>query len=215
MRRTAILAMAILVAGAALHAGQRGRRASQPPTDLSGTWGPRFVYALSTDPPMLPEARKQFKEASPDDDPLAKCKPPGVPRITNMAFPFEIVQTPSVVYLLFEYDQHVRRIFIDRQHPDEVEPTWLGHSVGRWEGRTLVVDTVGLIADTWLDMRGHLHSEDMRVVERFSRSEDGRTLTHVITIDDPTMYAKPWGLTKTHPLWTDQHVQEFICEVVE
>ena len=64
-------------------------------------------------------------------------------------------------------------------------------------------------------MRGHVHSERMRVIERFTRSADGRTLTHQITIDDPSMYAKPWGMTKTHPLWTDQRIQEFICEIVE
>jgi hypothetical protein len=205
-----------LVMGAVPVATQPGSKPRQAiPPDLSGTWGPRFVYALSPDPPMLPEARKRFKETSPDNDPLARCKPPGVPRVTNMAFPFEIVQTPMVVYILFEYDQHVRRIFIDGTHPADLEPTWLGHSIGRWEGQTLVVDTVGFVADTWLDMRGHLHSEKMRVVERFSRSPDRRTLTHEITIDDPTMYSKPWGMTKTHPLWTDQTIQEFICEVVE
>lgn len=183
--------------------------------DLSGTWGPRFVYALDPNPPMLPDTVKRFKAADPDDDPLRHCKPPGVPRITNMAFPFEIVQTPAVVYLLFEYDQHTRRVFIGATHPADLDPTWFGHSIGRWEGNTLVVDTVGFLPDTWLDMRGHLHSERMRVEERFTRSADGRTLTHQITIDDPAMYAKPWGITKTHMLWTDQRIQEFICEVVE
>ena len=70
--------------------------------DLSGTWGPRFVYALDPNPPMLPGALTQFKAADPDDDPVNRCKPPRDLRITNMAFPFEIVQTRDVVYLLFE-----------------------------------------------------------------------------------------------------------------
>ena len=103
MRRSLAVAVALAAAvSATAHGGQRGA-ARAAAADLSGTWGPRFVYALDPNPPMLPDTLKQFKAANPDDDPLRHCKPPGVPRVTNMAFPFEIVQTPEVVYLLFEY----------------------------------------------------------------------------------------------------------------
>lgn len=180
--------------------------------NLQGLWGPAFVQSLGEDAPMLPETYKRYKALENADDPIDSCQPPGVPRVMNLAFPFEILQTPKVVYILLEYDQHTRRIYLDSKHPENPDPTWLGHSIGRWEGNTLVVETIGFNPDTWLDMRGHLHSEKMKLIERFTRSADGQSLTYQIIIDDPTMYSKPWGLTKTHQLRPDMKINEFICE---
>ncbi|HWK74485.1 MAG TPA: hypothetical protein VNQ81_09470 [Povalibacter sp.] len=182
------------------------------PPDISGTWGARFVQSLSDNPPMLPETEKLFNELKPEEDPLAICKPPGIPRLMNLAFPFEIVQTPKVVYLLMEYGQHVRRVYIDGQHPENPDPTWLGHSIGHWEGRSLVIDTVGFNDQSWLDMRGHPHSEALHLIERYTLSEDGQSLQYDVTIDDPEMYAKPWqSVSKTHRR-SNQPILEYICE---
>jgi hypothetical protein len=162
---------------------------------------------------MLPETLKKYQSQSGEDDPLQKCVPPGIPRLMNLNFPFEIIQKPDIVHILFEYNQHQRRIYINGKHPEDPDPTWLGHSIGRWEGRTLVVDTVGFNGLTWLDMQGHLSSDALHLIERFTRSEDGKTLTYDVTIDDPKMYSKPWpAVTKTHALRPDIKIQEFICE---
>lgn len=217
MRRaqlTAACAVAI-AAAAAIGCTQAPAPAAPPPgpPDLSGIWGPRFVQSIAEDPPMLPETLARYKSTRGEDDPLVKCEPPGIPRLMNLAFPFEIVQTREIVYFLFEYDQHVRRVFIDGKHPENPDPAWLGHSIGRWEGNTLVVDTIGFRDTTWLDMRGHLHSDALHVIERFTRSEDGKSLQHDVTIDDPKMYSKPWqSVTKSHTLRPDMTIQEFICE---
>lgn len=184
------------------------------PPDLSGIWGASFVQSLADNPPMLPETVKLFNALKPEDDPFAKCKPPGIPRLMDTAFPFEIVQTPKVVYFLMEYGQHVRRVYIDGKHPQDPDPTWLGHSIGHWEGRALVVDTVGFNDQTWLDMRGHLHSDALHVIERFTLSDDGKSLKHEVTIDDPKMYSKPWqSVTKSHQRRPEMVIQEFICEI--
>ncbi len=182
--------------------------------NLQGLWGPAFVQSLGEDAPMLPENYKRYKSLENADDPIDSCIPPGVPRVMNLAFPFEILQTPKVVYILLEYDQTTRRIYLNSKHPPDPDPTWLGHSIGWWEGKTLVVETIGQNPDTWLDMRGHLHSDKMKLIERFTRSDDGKSLTYQIIIDDPTMYSKPWGLTKTHQLRPDMTINEFICESV-
>lgn len=183
------------------------------PPDISGTWGPRFVQSLSENPPLLPEALARFKATRGEDDPINRCEPPGIPRLVNLAFPFEILQTAAVVYFLFEYDQHVRRVFIGGKHPENLDPTWLGHSVGHWEGRTLVVDTIGFHDTMWLDMRGHPHSDALHVIERYTLSADANSLQHEVTIDDPKMYSKPWQtVTKSHARRPDLKIQEFICE---
>lgn len=180
--------------------------------NLQGMWGPSFIQNLGEDAPMLPENRKKYKSMENVDDPTDSCVPPGVPRVMNLAFPLEIMQTEKVVYILLEYDQSTRRIYLDQELPKDPDPSWLGTSVGRWEGNTLVVKTTGVREETWLDMRGHLHSEKMILTEKFTRSDDNKTLTYEINIDDPTMYSKPWGVTKKHQYRPDMKINEFICE---
>lgn len=187
--------------------------AGDPAPDISGIWFARFVGRLAPNPPLLPAARTMLDKRTPEEDPMAKCLPPGVPRVMSTAFPIEIVQTPGRVTILLEYDHYVRRIFTDgRPHPPDLDPTWLGHSIGHWEGKTLVVDTVGLNDKTWLDEAGHPHSEALHVVERFTRSDDGKSLEHHVTIDDPQMYAQPWTSSKTYAFRTDMAIMEWVCE---
>ena len=114
-----------------------------------------------------------------------------------MTHGLEIVQTPNVVYFLFEDDHWVRRIFMGvREHPDGYPITWVGHSIGKYDGDTLVVDTVNIDDRTWLDSMGHPHSNALHLVERFRRVNHD-TLQVDITFDDPKTYTKPWTGKKT------------------
>jgi len=200
-------------------------RASDGKPDLSGVWqadGQTYFFDLADglkadDVVMLPWARalqQQREKADHGDDPLAKCLPHGVPRInTNGLFPFKIIQTPKLVVILYEQLNLFRQVFLDgRQIAADVNPQWLGYSVGHWDGDTLVVETKGFNDKTWLDTRkGHPATEALRVVERFRRPTMG-DLEIVATIDDPKAYAKPWTSTVQHNrLQTTTALLEFIC----
>lgn len=215
--RRGFLAMGVLALACAAcgrSPEQVGAAVDQPPPDISGIWGASLQGSLSDNPPFLPAALEAFNNLDSESDPIAICKPAGVPRVMNLNFGMEIVQTPQVVYFLMEYDQTLRRVVIGGTHPENPDPTWFGHSVGHWEGRTLVVDTVGFNDISWLDIRGHQHSDALHTIERFTLSEDGKNLGYEITIDDPKVYSKPWQATpKTFPRRPDLKLLEFICEV--
>jgi hypothetical protein len=198
-------------------------RSSFSPRDLSGIWMERqnLVTFSDQEPPMTPWALAKFRAAKPgygpratsdSQDPLLSCVPPGVPRIMLIPFPMQIVQTPSEVIMLFEYDHHVRHIYLDRrEHRQDLGPTWMGDSIGKWEGDTLVVDTTGLNDKTWLDQVGHPHSDALHVIEHIRRV-DRDTLQDDLTIDDPRAYTKPWTgqqVFKLKPTW---HLFEYVCE---
>jgi hypothetical protein len=148
------------------------------------------------------------------DDPLARCMSPGVPRIDTIA-PFKIIQTPRLMIALYETTANsaFRQIFLDgRPLPKDPQPTWLGYSVGTWEGGVLKVDTIGFNDKGWIDTgMGHPQSEALHVVERFVRPDFGH-LDIAVTIDDPKAYTKPWtGNLKTH-LLPDTELLEMTCE---
>jgi hypothetical protein len=186
--------------------------------DLSGVWGyAGYTSDIAKDydvgeVPMTPLAEKLFKERQADqgkDDPEARCLPVGVPR--RDPYPTKIVQTPNLIVILFEGNIHsYRQIFLDRDHPKDVEPSWFGDSVGHWEGDTLVVDTVGQNGKTWLDMAGHGTSDKLHVIERYSRPDFGH-LKNEITIEDPVMYTRPWKVTEVTPLLDAGDLIEYIC----
>jgi hypothetical protein len=114
--------------------------------------------------------------------------------------------------MVFEYDHFVRQIYADgRKHAEEPVPTWMGDSIGRWEGNTLVVDTVGFNDQTWLDYSGHPHSDALHVVERFQRV-DHNTLKIDLAIEDPKAYTKPWGGRMLFELKPDWTIGEAVCE---
>lgn len=191
--------------------------------DFSGVWMERQSAnsLAAVEPPFQGAAAAQFKavkpgygpHATPDSqDPILTCLPPGVPRIMLLPFPMQIVQTRDEVLMIFEYDHFIRQIFTDgRGHVKDVDQTWMGDSVGRWEGSTLVVDTTGLNDKTWLDQVGHPHSSSLHVVERLQRT-DHNTLQDDITIDDPKDYAKPWTGKQTFLLKPDWNLAEYVCE---
>jgi len=200
-------------------------RSADGKPDLSGVWqadGQTYFFDLaaglkSEDVVMLPWARalqQQREDNVHADDPLARCEPHGVPRInTNGLFPFKIVQTRTLVVLLYEQLNLFRQVFLDgRTLNADVNPTWLGYSTGRWDGDTLVVDTRGFNDKTWLDtQKGRPASDALHVVERFRRPKFG-DLEVVATIDDPKAYAKAWTTTTQHfKLQPNTDLLEFIC----
>jgi hypothetical protein len=234
------IAMAALAAFAVLGVfSARGANAAKAGADLSGVWRKSrkapdrtrkytvFELALAftvDEPVMTPWAEARFKANKPSfgaravpyadsNDPDARCFPPGVPRIyLERGEPMEILQLPGKVVMVFEYDHFIRQIYTDgRQHPKEMVPTWMGDSIGRWEGDTLVVDTVGFNDKTWLDMVGHPHSEGLQVAERIRRVGHDQ-LAIDLTIDDPKAYAKPWGGHMIFDRKVDWSLGEMICE---
>lgn len=192
-------------------------------TDLSGVWLEKqnLITFSAKEPLFQPWAEAKYKAAKPgygpratpdSQDPILNCYPPGVPRIMLIPFPMQIIQLPGQVMMVFEYDHFVRFVDLERrQHPKDLSPTWMGDSIGHWEGDTLVVDTVGLNDKTWLDQVGHPHSDVLHVIERIRRP-DHDTLVDDITIDDPKAYVKPWNGQQIFTLKRGWHLLEYICE---
>ena len=150
-------------------------------------------------------------------DPEGYCLPPGGPRLMATPYPMEIIQLPEQkrILMIFEGATHIwREIYLDgRPHPqgDELNPTYLGHSVGHWDGDSLVVDVVGFNEQTWLDYYGHPHTDQLHVVERFSRPNK-RTLHYEAVVDDPGAYTKPFTIRWDIPWNATGELIEYICQ---
>ena len=126
-------------------------------------------------------------------DPLAKCYKPGVPRLTYLPFPFQIVQTGQQVSIFYEYVHNYRTIHLGRKTHLEGIDFWNGDSIGHWEGNTLVVDVANFNGQTWFDGAGNFHSDALHVVERYTRS-DANTISYEATIEDPKVFTRPWKI---------------------
>jgi hypothetical protein len=190
--------------------------------DFSGVWvggGPvgniRDGLVPGEEVVLLPAAEALMKSRMAADDPEALCLPTGVPRVAP--YPWRIVQTPAYgkathLFFLFEGNIHsYRQIFMDgREHPDDLEATWYGHSVGHWEGDTLVIETVGFNELFWFDFAGHPHTKQLRTVERYTRTKLGE-LDSVTTIYDAGAYAKPFTIKHTATLRPGWELMEYIC----
>jgi len=161
----------------------------------------------------LPWVEALLKTRQSKDDPEANCLPAGVPR--GSPYPWRIVQTPTQVFILYEGNIHTyRQIFMDgRKHPegDELDPTWYGHSIGRYEGNTLVVDTVGYNGKFWFDYVGHPSTEKLHTIERYTRTDMGNMALDVF-IEDPGAYAKPFTTVGRARLLADGELLEYICQ---
>jgi hypothetical protein len=195
--------------------------------DLNGLWvggGPVADIAQGLAKgetlPLLPSAKAlmDVRAQHETDDPHLWCMPMGVPRSTP--YPFRFVQditatAPTHMFILHEGNIHsYRQIFMDgRKHPAELDPTWFGHSIGRWEGKdTLVIDTVGFNDKFWFDRKGTPHTEQLHTIERWTRPSIG-TLVNTVTIDDPGAYSKPFTVAFTARLQArGDEIMEYICQ---
>jgi hypothetical protein len=168
----------------------------------------------SEPPPYTPAAEKRRQEYLARrgvDDPMARCLLSGVPRITVRPLPFEIIQLPNRVVILYEVHHAFRIIPTDgRPHPDDIEPTYLGDSIARWDGDTLVVDVIGFNTNTWLAGVGTIHSEQLRVTERYTRDTHD-TIIYEATMDDPEVLTKPWKQYATLRLRPNERIREYEC----
>jgi hypothetical protein len=159
---------------------------------------------------MLPWAEEIVKNRQSKEDPEANCLPAGIPR--GSPYPWRIVQTPTHYFVLYEGNIHsYRQIFMNAKHPDDPDPTWFGHSIGHWEGNTLVVDTVGFNDKFWFDYKGHPHTEKLHTIERYTRTDMGHMAIEV-TIDDPGTYVKPFTTVGRATLMPGQELLEYICQ---
>ena len=190
--------------------------------DLTGIWrnpDGKYLANIAADGvqvPFQPWAEALYKERQENnskDRPSGRCLPHGVPDIMLVpATPFKIIQTPGVTVILHENQGHFRQIFTDgRGFPKETNPTWLGYSIGKWEGDTFVVDSVGFNDLTYLDDGGHPHSDAYHSIERFRRSDFGH-LDYEITIDDPKAYTRSWKVSIPFALFPDNELMESVCE---
>jgi hypothetical protein len=189
--------------------------------DLTGIWrNPNSRYldnlAAGLQVPFQPAAEALYRKRQAElskDRPSGRCLPHGVPdSMTVPATPFKIIQTPAVTLILLENQGHYRQVFTDgRSLPQNPNPTWMGYSIGKWEGDIFVVDTIGYNDLTYLDDGGLPHSDAYHSIERFRRQDFGH-LEYELTIDDPKMYTRPWKVTIPFTFFADNEVMENVCE---
>ena len=190
--------------------------------DLSGVWMPSTRALQDLAAGMKPEdvpyqpwaaqvARERANGARGKDDPAASCVP-GMPKLIVLPYPYKIVQLPGETIILYEGFTTFRQIFTDgRELPTDPQPSWLGYSVGKWDGDTFVVDTIGVNDKTWMDNAGRPHSDALRTIERYRRQNFG-TMDVTLTIDDPKAYTRPWTVNNSPSrLVVGQDLLEYVC----
>jgi hypothetical protein len=190
--------------------------------DFGGLWevtfggGPRGGgEPPSLTPPyaaMLQEYQAATQRGEIEDGPSANCVPNGMPSIMTQPYPIEILFTPGKVTILIEAYAQWRQIFTDgREHPEDPDLTFNGHSIGHWEGDTLVVDTVGFTTDTFMGGGGMRHSDKMHIVERFKLAGPDR-LEVQTTVDDAEALTKPFTRTAAYGRHRDWTLAEYVCQ---
>ena len=230
-----LLATAALAAPAG-YTAPRIKQVSAGRPDWTGVWSPaeaNLFDPAAVDPKASIEAASFLRDYPPYNaeweakyverlkqnaagfptDPSASCKPTAMPRVMATPYPMEWVIEPNRVVLLHENSSQVRRIWTDgRGHPsaDDLDPTYEGHSIGRWEGDTLVVDTVGMRGDTVYDVSAAPHSDQVHVVERISRISPTK-MEDLLTVTDPIAFTRPWVVRRTYDLKTDWAIIEYVC----
>jgi hypothetical protein len=212
----------------------RGPRTSDGKPDLNGIWQTFStahwnLEAHTAEPgvpagqgvveggeiPYQPAAARQRREnfeKRAAADPLDRCHLPGVPRVTYLPFPFQIVHTPKYVSLLYEYSNVTRIVYTDGSpHPPPLD-LWMGDSRGRWEGDTLVVDVTQLNDKTWFDRAGNFHSDALHVVERFTPVDENH-VRYEATIEDPNVFTRPWkiSLILYRRLEPNLQILDYVC----
>jgi hypothetical protein len=182
--------LCVLVAG--------GTAAAQSRPDFTGLWiSPTADISVVLLPgeeiSLTPYGAERYRKVDMANSPSYKCLPYGPTRGLQSTNPFQIIQTPDLIAIITEHIDY-RMIYTDgRGHPDDIldYPEWMGHSTGRWEGDTLIVDTIGMREETWLDTSGFEHSEKLRITERFQKIGPD-TIRLTVTINDPVFYTKPF-----------------------
>jgi hypothetical protein len=226
----ALFAPALVFAQAAGGAAELGAKPAGPAPrtadgkpDFSGLWERPYVPDMSKsnknqtqigtpDLPFTEAGSKDWKAYDPaNGDYTGSCLPFGLMRSMNSPDPIQIMQNPGYVALLYEQNTWFHLIPIGKQHVKDARPTWFGDSTGRWDGDTLVVDTVNFNGRTRLDTIGHPHSDALHVIERFTRT-DAMHIAYEVTIDDPKVFTKSWTNKRIFTLRPDWDIMEYSCE---
>jgi len=187
--------------------------------DLTGVYGSAGLPQGSTPPPLKPGAEK-FQIVRGGNDVRGRttlttgndCKPLGIPQTYITPYPFQVIQLPKQIVIIYEYPNAIRWIPTDgRANEVDPDPTWMGSSVGRWEGDTLVVDAIGFNDKT--EVHGFMHTDALHVVERFQLKPDGN-LQYQVTVEDPNVWQSPWKIgPRTFARRPElENVSEFVCE---
>ncbi len=191
-------------------------------TALTGLWRPvtgAYVDNIARDLgvdkiPFQPWAKQLYEQRRATlskEDPTGWCVPGGVPRSDAVPYPFQILESPGEVVILYEAVLHFRQIFTDgRALPTDPNPQWLGYSTGHWEGDTFVAESAGFRENAWLDNWGLPGSDALRVTEKFQRRDFGH-MDIEITINDPKAYTAPWTVKLPTTLVPDTELLEYIC----
>jgi len=217
MRNGPSKTVTVTVQGAA---GVGAARATGGPVDLTGVYGSAGLPQGTTPPPVKPGAEKfQIVRGGPNDvrgrttlTTGNDCKPLGIPQTYITPYPFQIIQLPKQVVIIYEYPNAIRWIPTDgRGHEVDPDPTWMGSSIGRWEGDTLVVDAIGFNDKT--EVHGFMHTDALHVIERFQLKPDGN-LQYEVTVEDPNVWQTPWKIAaRTFSRRPElENVSEFVCE---
>jgi hypothetical protein len=233
LRALAAAGVALTVASLAPSPGsaQDAPKTLEHGADLQGVWtnvnlpgtADWAIYTFSEKLPALTEwGKARFDAAKPQrgprgvavaetDDLVYKCYPPGTPRIYLHPFPMEIIQTPGRVQMVFEYDHLIRQIYTDgREHRTDLAASWMGDSIGHWEGKTLVVESNNFNDRTWIDRIAVPHSEEMTLIERIYVNAKGE-LQVDMRVEDPKALAQPWEFSRYYRK-TDWTIEELVCE---
>lgn len=216
----------VAVAGLAvvLSLGQVARAAgADDRRDFEGTWMRASMrdasdFILGIDLPYKPEAQnvaadhlQLFKDGRSAASAHLTCRPTGVQGVTATKGIMLILQTPAKMAMVFQEDREVRHVYMNQSHLKNVSPTYSGHSVGRWEGDTLVIDTIGYNGKGQLDEMGNPHSNKLHVVERWTKSADGNTLTIDFTFTDPVYYTESFTKTREYRRAPGQRLGDYDC----
>jgi hypothetical protein len=195
--------------------------AAQP--DLTGVWlivkPPAALQTVSGErPPLNPDGKALYEQhltaAAHGDrtfDGTTRCLPPGLPRLMLVNEPFEILQRDKAVYFVHELNRLPRRAYFGEALPADADPVYLGFSVARWDGATLVIESSGFRDGTLLDESGLPHSESLHLTERYQLDKDGRTLHARFTIDDPKMFTRAWDAKADYVRRVDYEIPEQVC----
>jgi hypothetical protein len=197
-------------------------RSADGKPDLSGVWVTKGGYTADMTKDLKPgevsfqpwaEALYKHRlETLSREDPQARCVLSGVPREHVVPYPFKILHTKGMVVILYEALHSYRQIYMDgRPLPKDPNPTWMGYSVGHWEGDTLAVESSGFVNNNWLDNNGHPGTEALHLTERFHRRDFGH-IDLQMTVDDPKAYKKPWTVNLLFTLNPDTDLIEYVCD---
>jgi hypothetical protein len=201
--------------------------ASAATPDLTGVWWPQQkspavhpieggqipftaagAAAYATNRPLI----KQIDGALPTVTDMKRCVPNGTPRVWGSGFPVQIMQPEHEVVIAYEKD-HIRRfVYLDQKADPDPDPSYMGSSVGRWDGETLVVDSAAF-KPTFLDDTGLPHGDKLHITERLRKINGGKTLEVRATLDDPEMYAKPWTVQYLFSLRPDERIRDYLCGI--